>query len=147
MPASRKRKMSKPAATQLDAGDGADAVDGYIKALTHPLKAEIEALRQIILKTDDRITEGIKWNVPSFHCGDWFATFDLRSKEWVQIILHRGSKPKTDIQGHYVQDPKGILKWITNDRCVVRFGGNDVVAKAPAFRQAVADWVGKMNSE
>ncbi len=33
--------------------------------LEHPLKAEIEALRDIILRAHPGITELIKWNAPS----------------------------------------------------------------------------------
>jgi hypothetical protein len=84
------------------------AVNRYLKALAHPLQAEIEAVWGIILKADARVTEGIKWNVPSFHAGEWFATFDFRSKEWIQIVFHRGAKVKFVGDSRYVKDPGGI---------------------------------------
>jgi hypothetical protein len=44
----------------------APKVNEYMRALEHRLKAEMEAVRAIILNANDQITEGIKWNAPSF---------------------------------------------------------------------------------
>jgi hypothetical protein len=41
-------------------------VNAYMKSLEHPLSNILEALRQIILKTDKSIGEEIKWNAPTF---------------------------------------------------------------------------------
>ncbi len=38
----------------------------YMQNLEHPLKAEIEALRQIIKAANPAISERIKWNAPSY---------------------------------------------------------------------------------
>jgi len=131
-----------------DAASDPDAVERYLKALAHPLKAEIEAVRRIILKADARVTEGIKWNVPSFHAGEWFATFDFRSKEWIQIVFHRGAKVKFVGDSRYVKDARGILKWIANDRCTVKFvSKKDVESKAAALAAVVAEWVENLSNE
>lgn len=141
-----KREVRKLAARQSE-GDS-EAVERYLKALAHPLKREVETLRKIILESDSRIAEGIKWNAPSFYCGEWFATFDLRSNDWVQIVFHRGAKVKASKDGHYVDDPAGILKWLSNDRCVARFvSAADVSAKRDALTGIVADWVRHLNDE
>ena len=121
---------------------GHDAVALYLEELDHPMKPEVKTLRRIILKSDSRVTEGIKWNVPSFHFNDWFATFDLRSPDWVQVILHRGAKVKATGFSYYVKDPTGLLKWITNERCIARFvDKGDVDAKRRAFGKIVTEWV------
>jgi len=137
----------KPKGEKAEAS-GREAVDRYLKTLVHPLKSKIEALRQIILKSDSRIGEGIKWNVPSFHSGEWFATFDLRSKECIQIVFHRGAKVKLVGDSRYVKDDSRILKWITNDRCVARFvSQQDVESKAMALTAVVVEWVEKLSRE
>ncbi len=144
MSSARKKSPTNTTKTLSDR----NAVDQFLENLTHPLKEEVETLRRIILKADASIGEGIKWNAPSFCCDDWFATFDLRSKEWVQIILHRGAKPKHTGDSRYVKDPKSILKWITNDRCVAKFVSKaDVKSKATALTEVVAEWVKNMTSE
>ena len=69
------------------------AVVGYLRDLEHPLKKEIEAVRRIVLGFTPAIGEGIKWNVPSFRTAtEYFATFNLRAKDSVQLILHLGAK-------------------------------------------------------
>ena len=72
----------------------ASEVDEFMQALDHPRKAEIEALRTIIRGADKSITEGNKWNAPSYRTVEWFATMNLRSKTGMQVILHLGAKGK-----------------------------------------------------
>lgn len=142
----RKSGTSRKAAPQSVPSD--DAVNQYLESLDHPFKAEIEALRGIILKSDGRISEGIKWNAPSYYCTEWFATFNFRKKDAVQIIFHRGAKVKAVGDGRYVEDPSAVLKWITNDRCAASFIDiNDVEAKAPALKKIVTQWVKNLTDE
>jgi hypothetical protein len=44
-----------------------DKVDEFLENLSHPLKAEIEAVRSIIKGVNKNINEEIKWNAPSFN--------------------------------------------------------------------------------
>jgi hypothetical protein len=130
--------------------DDADAVDEFMAKLDRPLKAQMEAVRSVILSADRRITEGIKWNAPSFHCHEWFATFNRspRAKDLAQVIFHCGVKAKSVGNSRYVEDPSGILEWITNDRCVARFDGvKDIETKKAALRAVVAQWVSKLSDE
>ncbi len=124
------------------------SADLYLKSLVHPFKAEIDALRQVILGADSRVREGIKWNAPSFFCHEWFATFNLRARGCVQLIFHRGAKVKAKINERYVSDPTGLLDWITNDRCSAKFTNmQDVKARSPALKEIVAQWVRHLSDE
>src|SRR5262245_39403458 len=148
MAANRKGKISKSVGKPSRVMAGSEAVERYMAALVHPLKSEVETLRQIILKADTRISEGIKWNAPSFYCDDWFATFDLRSMSWVQIVLHHGTKTKAPRERPHLKDAGKIVKWITNDRCVARFvSGAGMAAEAPGFTRVVTDWVQSLSDE
>jgi hypothetical protein len=69
-------------------------VDAFLKSIDHPFEKEILALRQIILGAAPGIGEGIKWNAPSFQTSEYFATFHLRAKDCVQLILHLGAKKR-----------------------------------------------------
>ena len=51
----------------------ADDVAAFLAALVHPRKAEILALRKVLLDADAGIAEGIKWNAPSFRTVEYFA--------------------------------------------------------------------------
>lgn len=95
-----------------------ETVDNFLNQLEHPLKAEIRALRELILQTDPRIKEEIKWNAPSFYTREHFATFKLRPMHTVQVVLHTGVKVK-DNPELAISDPAGLLKWVTKDRCVL----------------------------
>jgi hypothetical protein len=103
-----------------------------------------------MLSADQRITEGIKWNAPSCYCHEWFATFNRspRAKDLVQVIFHRGAKAKSVGNSRYVDDPAGILEWITNDRCIAKFDCmKDIEKKKAALRRVVAQWVSKLSDE
>jgi len=104
---------------------GKAEVDAFMATLDHPQKAALAALRALILSADPGIAEGIKWNAPSFRTTDWFATFNLRSKGDIQLILHFGAKVKAlgDIA---IADPSGLLKWLGTDRAMMNL--SDIAA-------------------
>jgi hypothetical protein len=121
-------------------------VDAFLAALDHPHTTEIHALRRIILDADPSIGEGIKWNAPSFRTSEWFATFHLRAKEGVQVILHLGAKrrdganPRAAIAG-----PESLLEWLAEDRASIRFRDmNEVDARRIALKSLIRQWIGEI---
>src|SRR5689334_10560222 len=67
------------------------AVNAYMDALDHPLKAEVQAVRDIIKNVHPDITEQVKWTAPSFSYKGYLATFNLRAIEHVHLIFHNGA--------------------------------------------------------
>jgi hypothetical protein len=134
----KKNEKSKGPGTRK-AGD----VGEFMRELDHPLKRDIETVRQIILNIDPGISEAIKWNAPSFRTTDFFATVNLRSRECVQLIFHTGAKVKaTATAGINIADPAGLLKWLAKDRCLVTLGvGKDIQIKRAAFEAVVREWI------
>ena len=122
---------------------GAQSVDDFLAALDHPHKPEILSLRQIVLAADPSICEEIKWNAPSFRTTESFATFHLRAKGGLQLILHLGAKVReTAATGIDVADPAGLLKWLAQDRAAVTFTSlAEVHAKQPAFTALIRAWI------
>ncbi|MGB2833021.1 MAG: DUF1801 domain-containing protein [Methylotenera sp.] len=117
-------------------------VHDFMANLAHPLKAEIEAVRAIILAADANITECIKWNAPSFYFKDDFATFKLRPAETIQVVLHTGAKVKTEANVLKINDPAGLLKWASKDRCVATFSDmKDIETKKEAFTAIITQWI------
>ncbi|MNS49522.1 hypothetical protein D3C72_821310 [compost metagenome] len=91
----------------------------FMATLDHPRKAEIDAIRQVVLAADPAITEQVKWNAPSFcYAGDDRVTFRLHPPQKVQLIFHRGAKVK-DTAGFRFEDPTGMLTWAAPDRAVL----------------------------
>jgi hypothetical protein len=117
-------------------------VDDYLAGLEEPRRAEVQALRELILAADPAIREGIKWNAPSFAVRDWFATLNLRPNAPVRVVLHTGAKA---VPGHpdlVVDDPLGLLAWQGKDRAIVTFAdAADVEAKRGAFTGILKQWV------
>ncbi len=111
--------------------------------LDHPLKQEIQAVRAIILGVDPAIAEGVKWNAPSFYTTEHFATFHLRAKRGVQVVLHLGAKPRPDAGlRESVSDPLSLLEWRDADRATVTFLDlQDVEKKREAFAEIIRRWI------
>jgi hypothetical protein len=127
---------SKPTAKVMD-------VQTFLDDLDHPLKREIVAVRKTILKTDKRISEGIKWNAPSFRTTEYFATVNLRSTDSVQLILHLGAKARKDVKAQLaIDDPEGLLKWLAKDRAMVTLGeGKEFTSNSKALVTIIKQWI------
>ena len=95
-------------------------VDEFMRGLEHPDREGIEFLRHRILESDERITERIKWNAPSF-CfeGEDRLTFRLKPGDRFQLIFHRGAKVREDADGFSFDDETGLIEWAAPDRGVL----------------------------
>ena len=117
-------------------------MDAFLAALDHPHKPELLALRETILAADSRVSEGIKWNAPSFLTSEYFATFHLRAKAGVQIILHLGAKKRAQTSDLSIADPESLLHWLGADRAAVTFRNLDEVnTHRDAFTALIRAWI------
>jgi len=121
---------------------GTAAVDAFVDALAAPRRDEVEALRWIVLGVDPEIGEGIKWNAPSFHTSEHFATMNLRAADGVTMVLHLGAKVRTPPPAVRVDDPLGMLEWKSPDRATVHFADLDTIRiRQGAFAQILRGWM------
>jgi hypothetical protein len=67
-------------------------VDTFVSELGHPLEAAINAVRDVVLGVDPRITETIKWKSPTFVFEGNIASIEPRSKKQVSVLFHQGAK-------------------------------------------------------
>lgn len=115
-----------------------ETVDAYLATLEHPLKAEVQALRDIIKGVDPRITEQVKWNAPSFSHTDYIVTFNLRATKHVHLVFHNLNiaRIRSDIlEGDYV------------DRRMAYFADMaDVIAKQPALEAVIRKLIAIMDA-
>lgn len=77
-------------------------VTNFLDELSHPLRNEIEFLRNCILLTNKNLTESIKWNAPNFCINDEDRiTMRIHPPKQIQLIFHRGAKvqalPKSNL--------------------------------------------------
>jgi hypothetical protein len=125
--------------TQTSAG-GREEVDAFMVKLKHPLKADIMAVREIMLGVSPAISEEIKWNAPGFRTTESFATVNLRSTDRLQFIFHLGAKVRKDQAGFEIEDPAGLMKWLGKDRALVTLHGGLLKDKA-ALVKIVRSWL------
>ena len=97
----------------------------------------------MIRDADPRIRESVKWNAPSYATTEHFATFHLRGKAGVQVVLHLGAKPKpgTTVRAS-IDDPAGLLEWRGPDRATATFTNlAEVRARKAAFTAVLRHWL------
>ncbi|QRN92801.1 DUF1801 domain-containing protein [Archangium violaceum] len=143
-PAAKKPAAKKPAASvrktkSSSQTTGADQVDAYMKDLEHPLKAEIEAVRTIILGANKKVAERVKWNAPSFYYKEDIAAFHPRARDCVHVVFvfPRGTMPS---------DRFGFLEGDYVDRRMARFRDMaDVQANKAGLVRLVNHWVRAMD--
>lgn len=114
-------------------------VDTYMRDLEHPLKPVIDAVRGIILGAHADITEGIKWNSPSFYYKGDMVVFHTRSPEHLLLVFPNGI---------VINDTTGLLEGDYVDRRMAYFRSiDDVKAKKAALENAIRAWVRYMDGQ
>ena len=115
-------------------------VRALIAAMTHPMKPMLEAVRRTVLAADPAITEGVKWNSPSFYCHGCFATIVTRKPTQLDVVLHCGAKVRAGSEVRKtIDDPDRLLAWPSKDRAIVSFGNDaDFQANRKSFSRIIA---------
>jgi len=113
-------------------------VDEFMEKLDHPIKAEVQMIRDIIKTANHDITEQIKWNAPSFSYKEqYLVTFNLREKQRIHLVFHNPmiSKVKSELlEGNY-----------PDSRMAHFAGDDDIRAKRPALEKALKDLIKLQN--
>lgn len=115
-----------------------DAVDEFLRGLSHPLKAEVEAVRSIFKSVDKNIHEEIKWKAPSFNYnGEYLVTFNLRDVKRIHLVFHNPMIPKVKSE---------LLEGDYKDRRMLYLADmKDVKAKKPELEKILKQLI-KLNS-
>jgi hypothetical protein len=83
------------------------AVEAWLKEQPAPLAAAARRAREIVLTVDPRISEAIKWKVPTFSYRGVMASF-TSGKEVLGLMFHQGAKlpgrhPRFEGEGEHVR--------------------------------------------
>jgi len=125
----------------------ASDVSTFMSTLDHPLTSGIEAVRQLVLSADPRLREQIKWNAPSFALTDDLVTFNLRSQQTLQIIMHTGAKKRATPLTITVADPAGLLRWLASDRGIITFSSlEEIASNGAALVDLVRQWIAQVEA-
>ncbi len=113
-------------------------VDQYLVKKEHPMTTEIERVRDIILATDDRIEETIKWAVPTFMYKGNMASYFMNAKKHVSLMFHKGA---------LMNDTTGLLEGDGKEGRVAKFTTlQEIESKKEDLQAVVKQWI-KMQDE
>ncbi len=118
------------------------AIDGFFDNLEHDRKAEILALRRLILDAVPGLSETFTGKAPGFARGDAERiAMRLQPGNRVQLILHRGTKAGADDLFRF-EDPDKLIAWAAPDRGIITIrDAADLSGKASAIGEVLKRWV------
>ncbi len=67
-------------------------VEDWLERYENPMKPVVLKLREIILSSDRRMDECIKWQAPTFTYKGNMASFFPKSKKHASLMFHQGAK-------------------------------------------------------
>jgi uncharacterized protein YdhG (YjbR/CyaY superfamily) len=122
-----KKKMASPVIRT-------DKVDEFLKNFSHPLTAEVEAVRSIIKGVNKDINEEIKWRAPSFsYKGEYLVTFNLWEEKRIHLVFHNPQISKVKSK---------LLEGDYKDRRMMYFADmKDIKAKKSILEKALKDLI------
>ena len=108
-------------------------VDKLLEEKKHPMDAEMRRVREIILATDDRVEEAVKWSAPTFMYKGNIASFFMNTKKRVSLMFHKGAT---------INDPNGLLEGDGKEARIARFYGlEDIEEKKEALEALIMEWI------
>lgn len=111
-------------------------VDEFLAKLDHPLKKEMAALRDTIMKAHPEITEDVKWGGPSFYYKGDIATFSPRVKDAAVLVFHQAEG----------LTPGKVLEPAPKGKAYAKFKSMaEVEAKGKGLQAVIKQWVQLMN--
>ena len=58
----------------------------------NPMRDVVQRVRQILLQSDDRLTECVKWQTPTFVYEGYLASFYPKSQSVATLMFHAGRR-------------------------------------------------------
>jgi len=114
-------------------------VDAWFDRYDNPQKDLVDAVRRVILDADDRVTETVKWQAPTFMYRGNIASFYPKSRAHVSLMFHTGAS---------LPDPHGLLEGEGDVSRVAKFvDAEDLDQKTPALQQLIRAWIESKGSE
>ena len=90
-------------------------------------------VREIILSTDNRIEEAVKWSSPTIMYKGNIASFIMNAKNLVSLMFHKGAM---------INDNSGLLEGDGKVSRVARFQNmEDIETKKAALQSVIKEWI------
>lgn len=120
-------------------------VNDFLNDLDADKRKIVDILRKLILETEPRLEEHIKWNAPSYvFDGEDRITFNLMNKRGVvRLVFHMGAARKENRNGSPVmKDSSGLIEWNSDIRGMVSFDGlEEVNSSKSSLKDIITNWL------
>lgn len=120
----------------------------HAESIDHPLKEEVEVLRNIILSSSSLVGEQVKWNSLSYYIKTELKPFN--AKEYKSDIVVINLVKPTHIllvfpTGSLIDDENGLLEGDFSDtRKIIKFNSLDEInLKADDLKLIIQQWIQK----
>lgn len=114
-------------------------VDEWFAAYDNPQKEAMLRLREIILATDERMNEDVKWQAPTFIYKGNMASFFPKAKKNVSLMFHKGA---------LIKDGSGLLEGEGKEGRLAKFMNLEDVEKRKAdLESVVRAWIRLQDGE
>jgi uncharacterized protein YdeI (YjbR/CyaY-like superfamily) len=108
-------------------------VDRYLNEKKHPMTPEIQRVREIVLATDPRIEETIKWKSPTFMYKGNMASYFMNAKKHVSLMFHKGA---------FIKDNSGLLQGEGKEARVAKFTNfQEIEDRKQDLENVVREWI------
>jgi hypothetical protein len=118
-------------------------VSAFLDGLKHPLRTEIELVRNIIFNCNNELNENIKWNAPNYIVNDNDRiTLKINPPKNILIILHCGAKTQTPPTKKLIKHTCKLLSWKGYDRAVITLNNKqDIITYQNNIVEIVNLWL------
>lgn len=65
-------------------------VDAWMARYDNPMRDVVQRVRHILLQSDDRLTECVKWQTPTFVYKGYLASFYPKPETMTTLVFHAG---------------------------------------------------------
>ncbi|WP_438853704.1 DUF1801 domain-containing protein [Agromyces sp. M3QZ16-3] len=108
-------------------------VDAWFERYDNPQRDLVMAVRDVVLSADERVTEAIKWQAPTFAYRGNIASFYPKARTHASLMFHRGAE---------LPDPDGILEGDGEVSRVAKFAdAAELEQKRDALQALVRAWI------
>lgn len=122
-----------------------ETVDEFLAAQSPERRADVGALRVLVLEAEPRLSEIVKWNSPSYVLdGVDRLTINAAGNGPVRLILHFGTRRAEDTAAApaFAGDPEGLLTWHSNIRASLALPqAAELAAKREAILELIRAWL------
>lgn len=108
-------------------------VDEYLDKKQHPMNAEIQRVREIILNAHPAMEETIKWSSPTFIYKGNMASYFMNAKKHVSLMFHKGA---------LIHDATGLLQGDGKEGRTAKFANMEEIENRKSdLESVVLEWI------